>query len=121
MPKPTTIAQYIRAAPEAARAHLDAMLGCLREAAPGAEESIKWGAPTLSYKRILFSFAAYRSHISLYPTPAALRHFANRLSGYRISKSTIHFPFDEPLPLSLIREIADFRVRDCIENDARWM
>ena len=97
------------------------MLACLRDAAPGAGEGIKWGTPALSYKRVLFTFAAFKSHISLYPTPAAIRAFAPKLSSYKTSNSAIQFSFDSPLPLSLIKEIAAFRVRDCIENDAKWM
>ena len=97
------------------------MLGSLREAAPNAEEAIKWGNPALSYGTILFIFAAHKKHISLYPTPAAIKAFAKDLKQYKTSSSTIQFPLDEPLPAKLIRKIADYRVREVVENDAKWM
>ncbi len=70
--KPKTITEYIDGAPKEAQQRLREMRACLLEAAPGAEESIKWGCPAFSYKRILFTFAAFKYHISLYPTPSVL-------------------------------------------------
>src|SRR5687768_2636440 len=67
--KPETVADYIDAAPEDARRRLREMRACLRKAAPGATESLKWGVPALSYQRILFTFAAFKHHIGFYPTP----------------------------------------------------
>lgn len=119
--KPKTIEEYIAAFPGSSQSKLREMLTCLREAAPDAEESLKWGSPALSYSTILFIFAAYKKHLSLYPTPAAIKAFANALSEYKTSSSTIQFPLDKPLPLALIRKIADYRVRDVLEKGAKWM
>lgn len=94
---------------------------CLRQAAPEAEEGLKWGTPALSYGTILFIFAAHKKHISLYPTPAAIRKFAKELEGFKTSSSTVQFPLDKPLPLTLIRQVADFRVKAVVEDDATWM
>jgi len=119
--RPKTIAEYINAAPKEAQKKLREMRRTLRQAAPGAEEGIKWGVPAFSYKRILFTFAAFKHHVSLYPTPSAVRAFAKDLPKPKTSSSTIRFPLDEPLPLPLIRKIALFRVRESIEKDAKWM
>jgi uncharacterized protein YdhG (YjbR/CyaY superfamily) len=43
MEKPSTIPEYILSAPEAAQQKLWELLEILRKAAPGAEESLKWG------------------------------------------------------------------------------
>ncbi|MFC6490117.1 iron chaperone [Nitratireductor sp. GCM10026969] len=119
--KPRTVDQYIEAAPPATRAKLQEMRACLRKAAPDAEETLKWGIPAFSTKRILFTYAAFKRHIGFYPTPAAIQAFAGELSQYETSAGTIRFPLDRPLPVSLIDRIASYRVQDVVENDARWM
>jgi len=72
--------------------------------------------PAFSYQRILFTFAAFKHHISLYPTPSAVKAFAKDLSEYKTSSSTIQFPLDKPLPLPLIHKIAAFRVRESVRR-----
>jgi len=118
--RPTTITQYINAAPRQAQKKLREMRACIRASAPGAEESLKWGMPSFSYNRILVTFAAFKHHVGLYPTPAAVRAFAEDLTGYVTGKGSIQFPLDKPLPLALIRKIVAFRVRDSIEKDGKW-
>ncbi|QIF02806.1 DUF1801 domain-containing protein [Roseimicrobium sp. ORNL1] len=118
---PASVPSYIDDAPKDAQKRLREMRACLLKAAPGATESLKWGVPALSYKRILFTYAAFKKHVSLFPTPAAIKAFAAELSEYKTSSSTIQFPLDKPLPVGLIRKIARFRVKESEEKDARWM
>ena len=96
------------------------MRTCIRAAAPGAKESLKWGMPAFSYRRILVTFAAYERHIGFYPTPSAVRAFANDLSKFATASASIQFPLDKPLPLPLIRKITAFRVQESIEADKKW-
>jgi uncharacterized protein YdhG (YjbR/CyaY superfamily) len=65
-------------------------------------------------------FAAFKQHIGFYPTPPAVKAFANDLAGFATSDATIQFPLDKPLPLPLIRKITAFRVRESIEKDKKW-
>ena len=120
IPRPRTIDQYINAAPEAAQEKLLQMLECIRAAAPGAHEGLKWGIPAFSYKRILVAFAAYKHHIGFYPTPSAIKAFEKSLSKFTTAKASIQFPLDKPLPLSLIGKITQFRVKESREEDVRW-
>jgi uncharacterized protein YdhG (YjbR/CyaY superfamily) len=119
--KATTVAEYFASAPEKAQAHLRSIRSLLREVAPGATETIKWGAPVLEEKRILFSYSAHKSHLNFMPTGPAIEPFRDRLAGYKTGKDTIQFPYDAPLPVALIREIAAYRVEQVREHDARWM
>lgn len=119
-PKPSTVSEYIAAAPEDTKKKLQEMLSCIREAAPGAIESLKWGMPAFSYKRILVTFAAFKHHIGFYPTPSAITAFAEELSKFKTAKGSIQFPLDKPLPLTLIRRITRFRVKESIEQDKKW-
>src|SRR5712664_531164 len=117
---PKNITEYINAAPKEAQKKLREMLACIRAAAPGAEESLKWGMPAFSYRRILVTFAAFKHHIGFYPTPSAVKAFADELSKFATAKGSIQFPLEKPLPLSLIRKITEFRVRESIEEDRKW-
>ena len=118
--RPNNITEYINAAPKEAQKKLREMRACIREAAPGAEESLKWGKPAFSYQRILVMFAAFKNHIGFYPTPSAVRAFADDLSEFVTGDNSIRFPLDKPLPLPLIRKITAFRVRESIEEDGKW-
>jgi uncharacterized protein YdhG (YjbR/CyaY superfamily) len=118
--KPATVAQYIAAAPKDARARLRELRALVAAVAPGATQSLKWGMPAFSYQRILVTFAAFKQHIGLFPTPAAVREFKADLAGYHASSATIRFPYDQPLPKALIRRIVAFRVRQERSKDAKW-
>ena len=118
--RPESITEYINAAPKEARKKLREMRACIRAAAPGAKESLKWGMPAFSYRRILVTFAAFKHHIGFYPTPSAVKAFANDLSKFATAKGSIQFPLKQPLPLPLIRKITVFRVRESIEEDRKW-
>jgi uncharacterized protein YdhG (YjbR/CyaY superfamily) len=118
--RPKTINEYINAAPKEARSKLREMRKCIRAAAPGAEESLKWGMPAFSYQRILVTFAAFKHHIGFYPTPPAVKAFAKELLRFKTAQGSIQFPLDKPLPLPLIRRITAFRVRESNEKDQKW-
>lgn len=119
--KPSTVEKYIEMAPMEAQGMLRELRSILREAAPDASESLKWGVPVFEQGRILFSYAAYKSHINFMPTRPALLPFLDELSGLKIGKDTIQFPYGKPLPRSLIRNIASYRLQQVKDNDARWM
>jgi uncharacterized protein YdhG (YjbR/CyaY superfamily) len=118
--RPKTVTAYINAAPKQARAKLRQMRACIRKAAPGAKETLKWGMPAFSYHRILVTFAAFEHHIGFYPTPGAVKAFRGELSGFATAAASIQFPIEKPLPLALIRAITEFRVRGSLEEDQKW-
>jgi uncharacterized protein YdhG (YjbR/CyaY superfamily) len=118
--KPESIAEYIKAAPKESQAKLRQIHACIRDAAPGAAESLKWGMPAFSYKRILVTFAAFTHHIGFYPTPSAVKAFDKSLLKFKTAKGSIQFSLDKPLPLSLIRKITQYRVKESLEADAKW-
>ena len=119
--KPATIAEYIRSAPKEAHRPLREMHAILRKAAPGATEGLKWGSPVFEEKRILFAFAAFKSHLGFMPTPSAMKPFRKELARFKTGKGSIQFPYGQPLPKALIRRIAALRVRELREKDAKWM
>lgn len=118
--RPASISEYIEAAPKEAQKKLREMRACIRKAAPGATEGLKWGMPAFSYERILVTFAAHTNHIGFYPTPSAVKAFAKELSKFNTARGSIQFPLEKPLPLPLIRKITAFRVRESLEQDRKW-
>ena len=118
--RPKTIDEYIRAAPKEVQKKLREMHACIRAAAPGAKEGLKWGMPAFSYRRILVTFAGFKNHIGFYPTPSAVTAFAKELSKFSTAKGSIQFPLEKPLPLSLVRKITAFRVKESVEQDNKW-
>ncbi|MEP7317169.1 MAG: DUF1801 domain-containing protein [Panacibacter sp.] len=118
--KPKTIEEYIEAAPEAVQGKLRQMHECIRAAAPGAAEALKWSMPAYSYQRILVTFAVFKQHIGFYPTPPAVQAFASKLTKYKTAEGSIQFPLDKPLPVSLISKIVKFRVQESLVADIKW-
>jgi uncharacterized protein YdhG (YjbR/CyaY superfamily) len=106
------VSAYIERAPKEAQKKLRAMRECVRKAAPGATESLKYGMPAFSQERMLVAYAAFKHHIGFFPTPSPVKAFAKELSKYHTAKGSIQFPMDEPLPLPLIRKITRFRVKE---------
>jgi len=119
--KPTTVDEYINAAPEEAKEKLREIRAILKKVAPNATETLKWGSPVFEEKRILFAYTAFKSHLNFMPTHSSMIPFKDELAEYTTGKDTIQFPYNKPLPKALIRKIAAFRARDVRENDARWM
>ena len=97
------------------------MLTCLSEVVPEAENGLKWGTPAFTYRRVLFTVAAFKKHINFYPTPATIHTFNKELKNFSTAKGAIRLQLNQPLPFMLIREIARHRFRDVVENDAKWM
>src|SRR5271170_6257877 len=114
------ITEYINAAPKDARKKLREMRAAIRASAPGAAESLKWGMPAFSYRRILVMFAAFKHHIGFYPTASAMSAFAKELSKFTMGRGSIQFPLEKPLPLALIRKITALRVRESLQKDRKW-
>ena len=119
--KPKTIDEYINAAPVEAQEKLLEIRSILKKVAPKATEAVKWGSPVFEEKRILFAYTAFKSHLNFMPTHRTLDHFKKELKEYKTGKDTIQFPYDKPLPKTMIRKIALHRAKDVRENDARWM
>jgi len=102
--------EYISLFPPHVQQILQQLRQTIRDLVPGAEEVISYSIPTFRLYGNLVHYAAYKSHIGFYPGAAGIEIFKDKLSGYKLSKGTVQFPLDEPLPFDLIREIVLFRV-----------
>jgi uncharacterized protein YdhG (YjbR/CyaY superfamily) len=113
-----SVDDYIAAQPQAAQRVLGRVRGTIRAALPRAEEVISYQIP--AYKldgRAVVYFAGWKQHYSLYPAGERLvAAFKQELAGYTISKGTIRFPLDAPVPVKLIARIARFRANEQAER-----
>ena len=107
--KPTTIDEYIALYPPEIQHILNAMRETIRRAAPEAGEKIGYGIPTFTLHGNLVHFAAFKDHVSFFPDPRGIEQFREELAGYKLSKGTIQFPLDQPIPYDLIYRITRFR------------
>src|SRR5262249_55085589 len=114
--KPTTVAEYIDAAPKEVKKKLHEIRAILKDVVPKARETLKWGAPVFEEGRILFSYSAHKSHLNFMPTHPAMKPFKEELAEFKTGKDTIQFPYDKPLPKALIRKIAAFRAKQVRES-----
>jgi uncharacterized protein YdhG (YjbR/CyaY superfamily) len=111
-----TVDQYLDTVPEEARITLEKLRASIRSAAPKAEEVISYGIPTYKLNGSLIGFGAASKHCGLYVMSyAVMDEFKNDLQGYDTATSTIRFPFDKPLPATLVKKIVHARIK---ENDA---
>jgi uncharacterized protein YdhG (YjbR/CyaY superfamily) len=106
-----TVAAYLARVPEPARGTLNKIRAAIRSAAPPeATETISYGIPAFKHNGVLVWFAAFSDHCSLFPTAAVIEMFKNELKGFSISKGTIQFPTDKPLPAALVKKMVKARV-----------
>ncbi len=109
----STVDDYFAAVPASARKMLENMRTVIRSVVPkDATEVISYRIPAFRQKKIIVWYAAFSGHCSLFPTASAIEQFKDELKGYKISKGTIQFPLDKPLPVALIKRIVKARVAE---------
>ena len=109
-----SVDEYIGMQPSPAREILERVRGTIRKAVPAAEEVISYNIPAYRlHGRVFLYFAGWRKHYSLYPLSEGLiAAFKADIERYELSKGTVRFPLDEPVPLKLIERLAKFRARE---------
>ena len=107
--KPATIDDYLTSVSSGQRAALNRLRKAIRAAAPRAEECISYQLPAFRLDgRMLVWFGAGTHHCSFYPG-AVVQRFKRELDDYEISKGTIRFQPDHPIPAALVRRLVQAR------------
>jgi uncharacterized protein YdhG (YjbR/CyaY superfamily) len=108
---PKSVDAYVANVPDSARANFDKLRATIRSVVPArASETISYGIPAFRDTGVLVWFAAFSKHCSLFPTASVIAAFKNELEGFTISKGTIQFPNERPLPIALIKKLVKARV-----------
>ena len=111
--RPKTIDEYIGGFPRDVQTILKRIRATIRDATPDAEESISYGIAAFELNGPLVYFAAFKSHVGIYPMTAATREkFKKELSTYASGKATAKFPFGQAVPYALIGRIVKFRAKE---------
>ncbi len=119
MQKPSTTDQYISRFPKEIQALLQQVREITKKAAPAAEETISYGMPAFRQQGMLVFYAAWKSHIGLYPASSNLfKQFEKELADYTTSKGAIQFPYEKKIPVRLVTAIIKFRVKENLEKAA---
>ena len=109
---PTPITDYILQFPPDVQLKLNALREAILEIVPDATEKIAYGIPTFYVKGNLVHFAAYKHHIGFYPASSGIDAFRAELTQYKLSRGTVQFPLDKPLPMELIQRIVKYRLAE---------
>jgi uncharacterized protein YdhG (YjbR/CyaY superfamily) len=108
---PKTIDAYLARIPEPAHSTLQKVRAAIRSALPpAATETISYKIPAFRHGEIVIWFAAFAGHCSLFPTARVISMFKDDLKSYTLSKGTIQFPTNKPLPASLIKKMVKARL-----------
>src|SRR5438067_11772827 len=112
--KPTTIDEYLASVKSEQRAALQKLRQTIRAVVPSAKECISYGIPAFRLNgRSLVFFGAWANHCSFYPgSSATLKDFRDDLKRFQVSKGTIRFSADNPLPLTLVKKLIKARIAE---------
>ena len=80
---------------------------------PAAEECISYGLPAFRVNgKVVAGFAAFKNHLSYLPhSGSVLDELGEQLGGYTMTKGSLHFPVDQPLPDRLVKKLITIRLR----------
>jgi uncharacterized protein YdhG (YjbR/CyaY superfamily) len=108
--KATTIDEFLATVSSDKRAALQKLRKTILAAAPGAEECISYGIPGFRYKgTLLVWFGAGANHCAFYPG-GVVQQYKDELKEFEISKGTIRFQPDHPMPAALVRKLVKDRI-----------
>lgn len=114
---PNAIDAYIATFPAEVQSRLQQIRAAIRSLVPEADEVIKYAIPTYVFAGVnLVHFAGYQHHIGFYPIPSSMKAFEKELSPYKKGKGSVQFPLDQPLPLTLIKKIVAFRLKEVLDQ-----
>ncbi|CAN5558905.1 DUF1801 domain-containing protein [soil metagenome] len=112
----STVDEYMAIQSPPLRATLEQLRKTIQKAAPDAEELISYQMPAFRFHGRFLWYAVNKNHIGLYVLPKVLNAFKEQLTGYKRTKSAIHFPIAEPIPEELVTGIVKYGVKINLEN-----
>jgi uncharacterized protein YdhG (YjbR/CyaY superfamily) len=103
--------EYLDGLPPEYKAALARVRTVVEEVEPEAEEGESYGMPAFLYAgRPLLGFRAAKKHLSVFPfSPAAVEAVEDRLEGFDLSKGTIRFTPDRPVPEDVLVDLVRVR------------
>jgi uncharacterized protein YdhG (YjbR/CyaY superfamily) len=114
------IDDYLRGVEEPERRTLEALRGTILEVVPDAEQGISYGMPAFRlHGATIAGFAAFKDHLSYLPhSGRVLGQLAGDLLGYTMTKGSLQFPVDRPLPKAVVKELIAVRLREADQRSS---
>jgi uncharacterized protein YdhG (YjbR/CyaY superfamily) len=107
----TWIDAYLAALPDDQHAALQSLRETVAATAPEAVEAISYGIPAFRYRgEAIVWYHATKRHCSFFPTGEPIDAHREALAEFEVSKGTIRFTPDHPLPKDLVAEMVRYRV-----------
>ena len=117
---PQTIDEYMAALPATSQEIIAKIRAMVSLAAPDAVEKIKYGMPTaVRQQTSLIYYAAWKTHIALYPIYPGSAEFEAKVGPYRHKKDTLRFRLKEKIPFEIIQFVLDERVANRSNRNRR--
>jgi uncharacterized protein YdhG (YjbR/CyaY superfamily) len=104
--------EYLSAVEESKRGTLETLRRTILEIVPEAEQVISYRVPAFRVRgQTVAGFAAFKDHLSYLPfSGSVLTQLARELDGYTMTKSSLHFTPDRPLPKALVKKLIAVRL-----------
>lgn len=113
MKKAASIDAYLKGLDADKRAALQKLRRDIHAAAKGAEECISYGIPAFRLGgKWLVAMGAAAKHCAFYPGAHPIAACRRDLGKYSLSKGTIRFSADAPLPATLVRRLVRARIAE---------
>ncbi len=105
---------YLEEVEEPKRRTLQALRQTILEIIPDAEQVISYRIPAFRVNgTVVAGFAAFRNHLSYLPfSGSVLSRLGEDLNGYAMTKSSLHFSIDQPLPALIVKKLIDVRIAE---------
>ncbi len=104
---------YLNKLSDSDREALESIRAFIKELVPSATELISYNMPSFKYKgRPLFYYAAFKNHLSIFPTSKPIAELEDALKDFKVAKGTIQFSCDKPIPTDIIQSLIQNRIAD---------
>jgi uncharacterized protein YdhG (YjbR/CyaY superfamily) len=106
--------EYLRSIEEPKRTTPQALRRTILEVVPEAEQVISYRVPAFRVRgKDIAGFAAFKDHLSFLPfSGSVLGRLADELDDYTMTKSSLHFPVDRPLPKAIVEKLIAARLAE---------
>jgi uncharacterized protein YdhG (YjbR/CyaY superfamily) len=112
----SSVDEYLADLDEEQRNQLERIRRIVKQAIPDVEEASSYGMPAFKYRgRPVLGFTGRKNHLSIHPfSPDVVEAVREKLNAYDISKGTIRFTQDLPIPEDILKQVVNARLREII-------
>lgn len=112
----SAVDEYLAGLDEEQRIQLERIRRIVKETVPDVEEASSYGMPAFKYRgRPVLGFTARKNHLSIHPfSPDAVEAVRDKLGAYDISKGTIRFTEDLPIPADILKQVVNARLQEIV-------